>query len=148
MHYFPGGKEDMAEQVLAHLDRQLAANLFEPLRSARTPARKLGAMLDTIDAFDEVVGRPVCSSGYAPAWTARVFDARFGGPSRSGWKPSKPSASKPVFPKPWRGHEPKISLFASKVRSSSVPAQTTMACLRARSGTCAPQCSRRRRRST
>lgn len=50
-HHFPGGKEDMAEQVLAHLDRQLATSLYEPLRSSRTPARKLGAMLHTIDAF-------------------------------------------------------------------------------------------------
>ena len=58
-HYFPGGKEDMAEQVLAHLDRQLTTNLYEPLRSARTPAKKLGAMLDTIDAFYEG-GRKGC----------------------------------------------------------------------------------------
>jgi len=58
-HYFPGGKEDMAEQVMAHLDRQLATNLYQPLRSAQTPAKKLGAMLDTIDAFYEG-GRKAC----------------------------------------------------------------------------------------
>jgi AcrR family transcriptional regulator len=58
-HYFPGGKEEMAEQVLTHLDRQLTTHLFEPLRSARTPQRKLGAMLDTIDAFYEG-GRKAC----------------------------------------------------------------------------------------
>lgn len=58
-HYFPGGKEDMAEQVLAHLDQQLTTNLYQPLRSARTPAKKLGAMLDTIDAFYEG-GRKAC----------------------------------------------------------------------------------------
>jgi TetR/AcrR family transcriptional repressor of lmrAB and yxaGH operons len=58
-HYFPGGKEDMAEQVMAHLDAQLATNLYEPLRSTRTPAKKLNAMLDTIDAFYEG-GRKAC----------------------------------------------------------------------------------------
>lgn len=58
-HYFPGGKADMAEQVMAHLDRQLAANLYAPLRSNQSPARKLAAMLDTIDAFYES-GRKAC----------------------------------------------------------------------------------------
>jgi len=58
-HYFPGGKEEMAEEVLAHLDRQLAADLFEPLRSKGTPARKLDAMLDTIDDFYKG-GRKAC----------------------------------------------------------------------------------------
>jgi len=58
-HYFPGGKEEMAERVLAHLDRQLATDLYQPLRSAGTPARKLGAMLDTIDAF-YAGGRKAC----------------------------------------------------------------------------------------
>jgi TetR/AcrR family transcriptional repressor of lmrAB and yxaGH operons len=58
-HHFPGGKEDMARQVLAHLDGQLAEALFEPLRSAQSPARKLAAMLATLDAFYEG-GRKAC----------------------------------------------------------------------------------------
>jgi AcrR family transcriptional regulator len=58
-HYFPGGKADMAEQVMAHLDRQLAIDLYQPLLSHRTPARKLGAMLDAIDAFYDS-GRKAC----------------------------------------------------------------------------------------
>ncbi|GAC1368979.1 MAG: TetR/AcrR family transcriptional regulator [Polyangiales bacterium] len=58
-HYFPGGKADMAEQVLAHLDQQLTAALFEPLRSKQAPARKLKAMLSTIDAFYEG-GKKAC----------------------------------------------------------------------------------------
>src|SRR5215217_7927229 len=58
-HHFPGGKQDMAEQVLVHLDRQLAANVYQPLRSAQTPAKKLGALLDAIDAFYES-GRKAC----------------------------------------------------------------------------------------
>jgi len=34
-HYFPGGKQDMAEQVMAHLERQLAAAIYEPLQSTQ-----------------------------------------------------------------------------------------------------------------
>jgi len=58
-HYFPGGKEDMAEQVMAHLDRQLSTNVYQPLRSTQPPAKKLGALLDAIDAFYEG-GRKGC----------------------------------------------------------------------------------------
>ena len=50
-HYFPGGKEDMALQVLLHLDEQLQRAMFEPLRSSRPPAKKLDQMLDTLFAF-------------------------------------------------------------------------------------------------
>lgn len=58
-HYFPGGKEEMAEQVMAHLDRQLGDELYLPLQSSRSPALKLSAMLDTIDKFYEG-GRKAC----------------------------------------------------------------------------------------
>src|SRR5688572_13911936 len=58
-HYFPGGKEQMGMEVLAHLDRELAESVYEPLRSSHTPARKLGAMIDAIDAFYEG-GREAC----------------------------------------------------------------------------------------
>jgi TetR/AcrR family transcriptional regulator, lmrAB and yxaGH operons repressor len=58
-HYFPGGKEEMAEQVLAYMDRQLTTNLYEPLRSAHPPAKKLAMMLDALDAFYEG-GRKAC----------------------------------------------------------------------------------------
>lgn len=58
-HYFPGGKSEMAVQVLAHLDQQLAADVYAPLKSAGTPARKLGAMLTAIDAFYEG-GKKAC----------------------------------------------------------------------------------------
>jgi TetR/AcrR family transcriptional regulator, lmrAB and yxaGH operons repressor len=58
-HHFPGGKAEMAEQVLAHLDRLLEASLYEPLRSGDSPARKLAGMLDALDAFYEG-GRKAC----------------------------------------------------------------------------------------
>ena len=49
----------MAEQVLAHLDRQLEAHLYQPMRSGQAPSRKLAAMLEMIDAFYEG-GRKAC----------------------------------------------------------------------------------------
>lgn len=58
-HYFPRGKEEMAVEVLAHLDRQLAAGLYAPLASSKSPAKKLDVMLDTIDEFYEG-GRKAC----------------------------------------------------------------------------------------
>lgn len=58
-HYFPGGKEEMAEAVMAHLDRQLAASLFQPMQSAQPPAKKLAGMIDALDAFYEG-GRKAC----------------------------------------------------------------------------------------
>ena len=52
-HHFPKGKEEIALQVLAHLEEQLEEALFEPLRSSGTPKQKLDRMLDTIDLFYE-----------------------------------------------------------------------------------------------
>jgi AcrR family transcriptional regulator len=58
-HYFPGGKEEMAAGVLAHLAGDLEAKLFAPMEAAGTPARKLGQMIDTLDAFYDG-GRRAC----------------------------------------------------------------------------------------
>jgi AcrR family transcriptional regulator len=52
-HHFPNGKEEIARQVLAHLDAELEKALFEPMRSTGTPRQKLDRMLDTIDRFYE-----------------------------------------------------------------------------------------------
>jgi TetR/AcrR family transcriptional regulator, lmrAB and yxaGH operons repressor len=58
-HYFPGGKEDMAEQVLAHLASQLEQALFAPLALRKAPQAKLDALLDALDAFYDG-GRKAC----------------------------------------------------------------------------------------
>jgi len=58
-HYFPGGKVDMAKQVLEHLEAALEKAMFEPLRSNKTPEKKLSAMLDTLSAFYDG-GRLAC----------------------------------------------------------------------------------------
>ncbi len=58
-HHFPNGKEEMAHEVLAYLDAQLAAAVFDPLRGAGTPRMKLDRMLDAIDRFYEG-GKKAC----------------------------------------------------------------------------------------
>src|SRR5262245_15587576 len=52
-HHFPNGKEEMALQVLAHLEEQLEQALFAPMRSGGDPAKKLNQMLDALDRFYE-----------------------------------------------------------------------------------------------
>ncbi len=58
-HHFPNGKEEIALQVLAHLEQQLEQALFEPMRSTAAPRKKLDRMLDTIDRFYEG-GKKAC----------------------------------------------------------------------------------------
>ncbi len=58
-HHFPGGKADMARQVLDHLEALLEDALFEPLRGDLSPKQKLEAMLDTIFEVYEG-GRQAC----------------------------------------------------------------------------------------
>ena len=52
-HYFPGGKADMAEQVLVHLEADLETALFEPLSGSGSPQAKLDAMLAALSSFYE-----------------------------------------------------------------------------------------------
>ena len=58
-HHFPNGKEEIALQVLGHLEKQLERALFEPMRSTGAPRKKLDRMLDTIDSFYEG-GKKAC----------------------------------------------------------------------------------------
>ena len=58
-HHFPNGKEQIALEVLGHLESQLEEVVFEPMRSSAPPAKKLDRMLDAIDQFYEH-GRKAC----------------------------------------------------------------------------------------
>ena len=50
-HHFPGGKEQMAADVLEHLREALRSNVFEPLRSVTPARRRFDQLLRAIDAF-------------------------------------------------------------------------------------------------
>lgn len=50
-HYFPNGKEEMADAVLDYLTQALNEQLLAPLRSDRAPRDRLLAMTQQVDAF-------------------------------------------------------------------------------------------------
>ena len=69
-HFFPGGKQQMAAEVLAEIDAWFEAHIFAPLRSAEDPARGVAAMLrGTEDYFRS--GRRVCLVGVFALGAAR-----------------------------------------------------------------------------
>ena len=74
-HHFPGGKEQMALEVLAHLNAALLPT-FQAVDDEPDPRKKLSLLLDALDAFDEGAGRRASWSGSAPAWTGRASARR------------------------------------------------------------------------
>lgn len=58
-HHFPGGKEEMAVEVLSDLGRRLEQALFAPLQRPGDPKVKLAQMLAVIDTFYDG-GRKAC----------------------------------------------------------------------------------------
>lgn len=61
-HFFPGGKEEMAEAVLAEIDAWFAARVFRPLREERDAVRAIAATLEAVEAYFRS-GRRVCLVG-------------------------------------------------------------------------------------
>lgn len=82
-HHFPGGKQQMALDVLAHLNATLSGT-FHAVQDEPDPKRKLDLMLDAIDDFYDG-GRKAC---LLERLVASVDRARFGAPLRAtfaGW---------------------------------------------------------------
>lgn len=82
-HHFPGGKEQMALEVLAHLNVGLRKT-FQAVEDEPHPQKQLDLMLDAIDAFYEG-GRKAC---LLERLGASVDRARFHAPLRAtftGW---------------------------------------------------------------
>jgi len=61
-HFFPGGKEEMAEAVLAEVDDWFEKHVFEPLRAAPDPGKGLVAMLKSCDQYFRS-GKRICLVG-------------------------------------------------------------------------------------
>ncbi|MET0226780.1 MAG: TetR/AcrR family transcriptional regulator [Dokdonella sp.] len=61
-HFFPGGKEEMAAAVLAHIDEWFERHLFEDLRNETDAHAAIHAMFRTVDAYF-LSGRRVCLVG-------------------------------------------------------------------------------------
>lgn len=69
-HWFPGGKEDMAGQVLDRVEAWLVRELVEPLGGAGSTRDRLDAMLRTLAAFYDD-GERACVLGRLCASVAR-----------------------------------------------------------------------------
>lgn len=61
-HFFPGGKEEMADVVLAHVDAWFQHNVFESLRENADAAAGISAMFDEVERYF-LSGRRVCLLG-------------------------------------------------------------------------------------
>ena len=61
-HFFPGGKAQMATEVLAEIDNWFETNIFVPLRKADDPARAVAAMVGAVDNYFRS-GHRVCLVG-------------------------------------------------------------------------------------
>jgi len=61
-HFFPGGKEEMAEAVIAHIDGWFEENVFAPLRGGADPRAAVERMLEATDRYFRS-GRRVCLIG-------------------------------------------------------------------------------------
>jgi len=77
-HHFPGGKEQMAIEVLAHLNTGLR-EIFRAVEEKTDPKTKLDLLLDAIDAFYEG-GKKAC---LLERLSASVDRARFGAPLKA-----------------------------------------------------------------
>lgn len=61
-HFFPGGKDEMAAAVLAHIDDWFQRNVYAPLRCAPSPAAAVQDMFDEVSRYF-LSGRKVCLVG-------------------------------------------------------------------------------------
>jgi AcrR family transcriptional regulator len=61
-HFFPGGKEEMATAVLAHIDGWFQQHVYAPLRQPADPAECVANMFDEVSRYF-ASGRKVCLVG-------------------------------------------------------------------------------------
>ncbi|MBZ9820056.1 TetR/AcrR family transcriptional regulator [Mesorhizobium sp. CA4] len=102
-HFFPGGKEEMARAVIAHIDGWFEDNVFAPLRDGADPSAGIEQMLAATDSYFRS-GRRVCLIGafaldesrdlfagqisdYFGRWVTHLADAL----ARSGQQPDEAS---------------------------------------------------------
>lgn len=74
-HFFPGGKAEMAEAVLAEVDAWFDANIFQPLREETDAARAIARTLKAVEDYFRS-GRRVCLVGALALTDSRDLFAR------------------------------------------------------------------------
>jgi len=90
-HFFPGGKEEMADAVLHDIDAWFRARVFKPLRTATDPHEGIALMMEAVEMYFRS-GQRICLVGafalgdardrfadqvrdYFAAWTDALADA-------------------------------------------------------------------------
>ncbi|NRR28782.1 TetR/AcrR family transcriptional regulator [Oxalobacteraceae bacterium] len=77
-HFFPGGKDEMADAVLEHIGLWFREHVFVPLREDPVAAAGIGAMFDAVARYF-LSGRKVCLVGvFALGGERDRFAARVG----------------------------------------------------------------------
>ncbi|HEY0220253.1 MAG TPA: TetR/AcrR family transcriptional regulator [Afipia sp.] len=74
-HFFPGGKEQMAGEVLAEIDTWFDINVFVPLLKSNDPQRAIADMLTSVESYFRA-GRRVCLIGVVALGASRDFFAQ------------------------------------------------------------------------
>jgi AcrR family transcriptional regulator len=75
-HFFPGGKQQMAAEVLDAIDGWFEARIFAPLRDSDDPSHAVAAMLAGVDDYFRS-GRRVCLVGVIALGASRdTFSAQ------------------------------------------------------------------------
>lgn len=69
-HFFPGGKQQMAAEVLNDIDAWFEVNVFLPLRTGNDPARAIADMIEAVTSYFRSGGR-VCLVGIVALGAAR-----------------------------------------------------------------------------
>jgi TetR/AcrR family transcriptional regulator, lmrAB and yxaGH operons repressor len=69
-NFFPGGKEQMAIEVLASIDRWFVDNIYTPLRTSVDPGRGIDDMFAAVDDYFRS-GQRVCLVGVVALGAAR-----------------------------------------------------------------------------
>jgi AcrR family transcriptional regulator len=69
-NFFPGGKEQMADEVLASIDRWFVDKIYTPLRTAPDPVKGIAAMYAATDDYFRS-GQRVCLVGVVALGASR-----------------------------------------------------------------------------
>ncbi len=69
-NFFPGGKEQMAMEVLTSIDQWFVDHVYRPLRASSDPAKGIGKMFAAVDAYFRS-GQRVCLVGVVALGASR-----------------------------------------------------------------------------
>lgn len=73
-HFFPGGKEQMASEVLAEIDTWFEVNVFVPLLKSDDPEQAMAQMIVAVETYFRA-GKRMCLLGVVAIGASRDFFA-------------------------------------------------------------------------